>query len=190
MNSEIKPTILASELYLGSIASFGVNKPEQGGIGADFTFNESTGEVDFLYTSTSEYQGMPGYMHGGLISLLLDEAQSSACSHLGFIVMTHRLKVKYFKAIPITSTIRIRASIIKIGTKRVFTEAFITSDDNSILYSKSKGSWYVLSEKMLNRLIKPGSSDYDTMNRLFKIMDINKKQRSHHIKKHINEGGD
>ncbi len=130
---------------------FGCGKLNNHGMRINFSFDENSGQVLFMYRSNNIFQGCPGYMHGGILSTLLDEAQGSLCHYLGYIVMTDRLRLKYYRAVPVEAEFTIRASLEKLGKKRIYTIASIESNKNKVLHVSSRASWYILNEKIIKR---------------------------------------
>jgi len=121
------------------------------GLHADFRFYEPTGEVRFNYTPKSFQEGAPGYMHGGIIASLLDEAQGVLCFHLGHLVMTDQLNVSYRHAISLKNEISVKCWIDSVEKRRIHTKASIADASGTIL-AESSGKWYVLNERIARRL--------------------------------------
>ena len=130
---------------------FGCGPLNQSGINTNFSFNEESGEVYFTYRVPKNFQGGPGYVHGGILSSLLDEAQGSMCHYLGYLVMTHHLLLKYHKAAPIEKEFVVRARLKRLNKKRIYTVGSIESEESG-LHVSSRASWYILSEKIVHRM--------------------------------------
>ena len=151
-NIKQKPSIVGHDIHY--VECFACSPKNELGLQADVTFNDDLGIVEFYYTAGDNHQGALGYQHGGISSTLLDEAQGLLCGHLGYIVMTHILNVQYYKAIPVHQKYLINAKITKISKKRLYTSASIQSIDKSITYVKSSGSFYIINEKIIDRVLK------------------------------------
>ena len=174
-----QPSILGYDAHKSKC--FGCDPTHSHGLNGDFTFNEVKGEVSFIYQTKQEQQGMPGYLHGGIISSLLDEAQGAVCLHLGYPVMTKQLKVKYLKGVPILSNIIIETKIIKMTSKRCYTEGFLLSEDRTIIHATSKAVWYVFKPEVFVRLL---GIESEHNNHLLNIIKINKEKRAHFMEQY------
>ena len=74
--------------------------------GLRLRFERDGDRVFTSYTRRSEHQGFPGYLHGGVISALLDETMSRISLLEGRWTMTARLDVRYRKPIYVDQAVR------------------------------------------------------------------------------------
>ena len=182
--SSKKPSKIAHEIHYQNC--FVCSPYNTNGLKATVAFNEEAMEVQFNYKTTQQQQGMVGYVHGGISSSILDDAQGALCGHLGYTVMTDTLNVRYYKAIPIGIEIHIMAKIIKINKRRIFTNSFITSVDKQIIYVQSAASFYLISEKAAERLFPVTEIFINHKNRIKDTHEANKKRASqYHFGKEI-----
>ena len=79
------------------------------------------------------YEGPPGYVHGGVIATLLDEAMSKAVRAQGRIAMTRRLEVDYLRPVPSGTMIRIEGHITQSEGRKHWVEALIQNEANKTL---------------------------------------------------------
>jgi acyl-coenzyme A thioesterase PaaI-like protein len=148
--------------------------PENGrGLHAEFPFDHETGEVRFKFVFEKFYEGAPGYVHGGILAALLDEAQGVTCFHAGHFVMTDQLFVKYDKACPLGEEVECRAWITIAKNKRLYTKATIISPLTGDVFATSKARWYNMKEKIFMRMFHRSPLK---MERLKKILELNKKR--------------
>ncbi len=153
---------------------FGCGPLNPHGLHADFRFHEETGEVRFSYTSRSHQEGAPGYVHGGVLASLLDEAQGVLCFHVGHAVMTDELSMKYHVATPLNSSFHVRCWLTAVRRKRLYTRATIQNDEGVTLVS-SRAVWYVLSERLMRRMFKDQFPP-DEQVRIHSILEVNRKR--------------
>ena len=66
-----------------------------------------------MTTLSDLYEGPPGYLHGGIIATLLDEAMSKANRALGVTAMTRQMQVDYLRPVPSNSPIRIEGQVTR-----------------------------------------------------------------------------
>jgi acyl-coenzyme A thioesterase PaaI-like protein len=158
----------------------GTNNPQ--GLHADFRFDEETGEVRFRFLPTEFHTGAPGFVHGGIIATILDEAQGMLCFHIGHIVMTDLLRIQYKKATPVDKEIDVRCWITAIRRRRIYTRATITSMDGTLL-ATSTARWYVLSERIMRQVFQEKFPE-DERARIWGIVEENRK-RAREIRRRI-----
>jgi len=153
---------------------FGCGIENERGLHADFPFDVETGEVRFKYSPDRFQEGAPGYTHGGVLAALLDEAQGTLCYHVGHFVMTEQLSIKYHKATALEHEFSMRCWLTAVRKRRIYTRATIHSESGEKLAS-SNASWYVLPERVLQKLFADRYSHVDNeRNRI--ILEANRKR--------------
>ena len=74
------------------------------------------------------YEGPPGYVHGGMSSLLMDQLLGSASIAAGLWGMTVRLEVDYRRPVPLSTSLTMRAQVTEAaGRKCVVTGTIATA---------------------------------------------------------------
>ena len=74
------------------------------------------------------YEGPPGYVHGGISSLLMDQLLGSAAIAAGLWGMTVRLEVDYRRPVPLSTPLTMRAQVTEAaGRKCVVTGTIATA---------------------------------------------------------------
>ena len=160
-----KPSQAQKELELSGANShsphcYGCGLENSKGLKADFTFDDNVGEVRFTYKAQAFQCSMNGVIHGGVLAALLDEAQGALCGHLGFIVMTNKLELKYHKASLLEDTFSIRAYLTVVRKRRLYTKASLKNDKEELLV-ESKAIWYILPEKIWTRIFSIAKEDLE-----------------------------
>ncbi|GGH11037.1 PaaI family thioesterase [Silvibacterium dinghuense] len=85
----------------------------------------------------ARFEGPPGYVHGGVIATLLDEAMSKANRACNVIAMTRHLEVDYRRPVPLRSTIEITARHLKAEGRKHFCEAEIRLHGETLASGKA-----------------------------------------------------
>ena len=96
------------------------------------------GTVVCQVTVPDTYEGPNGYVHGGIIATLMDEAMSKAVRAQGFLAMTRHMEVDYLRPVPSSTPIRIEWLFVRSEGRKHFTEARILAADGKVL-AKAKG---------------------------------------------------
>ena len=83
------------------------------------------GSVISLPTVPGTFEGPRGFLHGGIIATLLDEAMSKAVRAQGFTAMTRQIDVEYLRPVPSAVPIRIEGRLLRSEGRKHWTEARI-----------------------------------------------------------------
>jgi acyl-coenzyme A thioesterase PaaI-like protein len=110
----------------------------QGGLRLDFQLLPD-GKVEAQLCCTNEFQGYPGYLHGGIIASLLDGAMTNCLFAHGKIAMTAELKIRYFSPIVVEKKLTIRSWIEKSRPRFFLMKAEIISE--GILLAQGNGKF-------------------------------------------------
>lgn len=103
-------------------------------IGLHLEFQEHTeGGVWAAFHSKPEYQGWDGVMHGGLVTVLLDEAMAWAASASRVIYYTAKLEVRYRRPVPVDAPLVVRGWITNKRGSRLETRAELQSQTGEML---------------------------------------------------------
>lgn len=95
----------------------------------------SGGAVVAEATISDQYEGPPGYLHGGIIATLLDEAMSKANRAQAVTAMTRQMSVEYLRPVPSGAPIRIEGRVVRVEGRKRWTEAQIANADGVLLAS-------------------------------------------------------
>lgn len=82
---------------------------------------------------SGSYEGPPGYLHGGIIATLLDEAMSKANRAHGVTAMTRQMQVEYLRPVPSGAAIEIEGRVTRSEGRKHWTEAQIRNAEGKIL---------------------------------------------------------
>jgi uncharacterized protein (TIGR00369 family) len=86
-----------------------------------------------LATIPDSFEGPQGYLHGGIIATLLDEAMSKAVRARGMVAMTRNLEVDYARPVPSGVQIRMEGSILSSEGRKHWVQARILNAHGSEL---------------------------------------------------------
>jgi acyl-coenzyme A thioesterase PaaI-like protein len=75
------------------------------------------------FTVTEQHQGAPGLAHGGLLTAAFDDALGSLNWLLTAPAVTGRLETDFRRPVPVGSTLHIRAEVVGVKGRKVFTRA-------------------------------------------------------------------
>jgi len=96
------------------------------------------GSVVSIPTVSDSYEGPKGYVHGGVIATMLDEAMSKAVRAGGFTSMTRRMEVDYLRPVPSGTSLRLEGQLIRSEGRKHWSEARIL-DANGVALARATG---------------------------------------------------
>lgn len=122
--------------------------------------NEKGLQLNFLYDENNKLtktdvifktymQGYEGIIHGGFISMLLDEIMAKSCLNAGYLAVTGRLNVKFIKPIAPDEEIRFYGKIDDIKGKVIKASAWC-EDESSSRKSEAESTFIILSKVKTN----------------------------------------
>jgi len=133
------------------------NRRLSGCIGNDFVLHEPRVGLRFFWNEnqkflcgpihfTADAEGPPAHAHGASIALVFDEVLAYPVWRSNLNAFTANLNITFRKAIPLRSTQRFIARIVKVDGRKIHVEGSITSPDGDVVFAECRGLW-VQSEK-------------------------------------------
>ena len=83
------------------------------------------------------FEGPPGYVHGGQVALMFDEALGVANVAAGHAGMTARLSVRYRRPTPLRTELRLEAWTVERQGRRITTVGTLHAGD--VLCAEAEG---------------------------------------------------
>jgi uncharacterized protein (TIGR00369 family) len=123
--------------HAASNRCFGCGAANSSGLRLEF-FRAPDGSVVASPTVPAAFDGHPGYLHGGIIATLLDEAMSKSVRALGRSAMTRKMEVDYLRPVPSGAPLRIEGRIVRSEARKHWAEANIL-DGAATLLAKATG---------------------------------------------------
>jgi uncharacterized protein (TIGR00369 family) len=111
---------------------FGCGHANSAGLRLDFLLAEDRSVV-CLTEVTDNFEGHPGYLHGGIIATLIDEAMSKAVRARGFTAMTRHMEVDYLRPVPSGKPLRLEGRVTHNEGRKHWAEAKILNAEGTML---------------------------------------------------------
>ncbi len=124
---------------------FGCGPANQNGMHLEFLLADDGSVVSFSVIPNT-FEGPPGYLHGGIIAALLDEAMSKAVRAHGSTSMTRKMEVDYLLPVPSEELIRIEGRVVRNEPRKHWAEARILNENGRVL-AEAKGLFIEVSAK-------------------------------------------
>jgi len=116
---------------------FGCGPANAAGLRLEFLLAED-GSVVCLPTIAEIFEGPAGYLHGGIIATLLDEAMSKSVRARGVTAMTRQMEIDYQRPVQSGVPIRLEGRLVRSEGRKHWTEARILSTRGHVL-AEGKG---------------------------------------------------
>ncbi len=124
-------------VHMAQNRCFGCGQANPTGLHLEFMIAED-GSVVCLTTIASSFEGPSGFLHGGIIATMLDEAMSKSMRAKGLTTMTRQMEVEYLRPIHSGAPIRVEARMVRSEARKHWSEARILSPRGHVL-AEGKG---------------------------------------------------
>ncbi len=91
----------------------------------------------------AEYQGGPGFIHGGIIATVLDEAMGKVCRFRDVRAMTAELTVEYLRPVGVDEEIHVEAFEDRRNGRQLFHQGEIRNAAGELL-ARGRGRFVVV----------------------------------------------
>ena len=130
---------------------FGCGPENPQGLHLTFTIDDADAE-NITATSTVQltriHEGPPGYVHGGILATLLDEAMSKLNRPLAALAMTRHMEVDYLRPAPLNTSLTLTARHLRREGRKLFHTAEVSHPDGTVL-TRAKGVFVILDPKLV-----------------------------------------
>ncbi|QNI38211.1 PaaI family thioesterase [Edaphobacter albus] len=96
------------------------------------------------------HEGPPGYVHGGIVATLLDEAMSKLNRPLDLLAVTRHMEIDYLRPVPLYQPLKVTSRHLRREGRKLFHQAEILSPDGTVL-ACGQAIFIVLDPAMLAR---------------------------------------
>ncbi|MGC7846828.1 PaaI family thioesterase [Desulforudis sp. 1088] len=107
-------------------------------IGLKLLFEDDGDVLRTSFTPGEEHQGWTGWVHGGLISTVLDEAMAQWCWRRGMTAMTAEITVRFKKGVRIGERMDVSARMVSARGRLVELEAAAAVAGKVVATARSK----------------------------------------------------
>jgi uncharacterized protein (TIGR00369 family) len=119
--------------------------------GLHLDFDVSRGHAETTFTSRQEHTGYDGYVHGGIVTALLDETMGWAIFHQGIWGVTTKLAVSFRRPVPVGEPLTVRADVRKQTHRAVEIHGEVF-DGAGALLAGADGTFVVMPEERRREL--------------------------------------
>ena len=94
----------------------------------------------------TEYQGGPGFIHGGVIATVLDEVMGKVCRFREVRAVTAELNIEYLKPVPVDADLVVEGYELEMKGRNLFLVGDIRDVSGKVL-ARGKGRFVIVSAK-------------------------------------------
>ena len=135
---------------------FGCGPANPQGLHLNFTISLASPENPVATAQvqlTHLHEGPPGYVHGGIIATLLDEAMSKLNRPLNVLAVTRNMEIDYLRPAPLHEPLLLVGHHIRREGRKLFHQAEIQQANGTVV-ARAKGVFIVLDEKVLDTVLR------------------------------------
>ncbi|HVA94095.1 MAG TPA: PaaI family thioesterase [Candidatus Dormibacteraeota bacterium] len=122
---------------------FGCGGANQRGMQLSFEQDDQRQRIVGRFCLGEEYQGGSGFLHGGIIALLLDEVMSKASRFTGEHAVTADLRVQYKRPIRVNTEIIVEGFVARRDGRQLYHEGEIRNAAGDLL-ARGEGRFVVI----------------------------------------------
>lgn len=138
---------------------FGCGGANPRGMHLTFEQDDAALRIRGQFRLGEEYQGGAGFIHGGIIATVLDEAMGKLSRFHGLRAVTAELEIKYLKPVPVNEELVIEAYEVERTGRNLLYVGEIRNRAGALL-AKGRGRFVALTEASADDAEKkPGSSE-------------------------------
>ena len=117
------------------------------GLKLSFTMDGDTLRTEC--TPEKVYQGWPGLVHGGILSLILDEAMNNVAYLTGITCITASMNIRLRQPVKVEEKLYVTARITRQSRKLIESKARICLKDGSVI-AEGTSKQYIIEESASN----------------------------------------
>jgi len=118
--------------HMAQTNCFGCGQANLSGLRLEFLLAED-GTVVSLPTIPDRFEGPHGYVHGGIIATMLDEAMGKSLRARGLTAMTRQMEIDYLRPVHSTAPIRLEGRLLRSEGRKHWAEARILTERGRLL---------------------------------------------------------
>jgi uncharacterized protein (TIGR00369 family) len=129
---------------------FGCGGANPRGMKLAFEQDDERQRIVGRFSLGEEYQGGSGFLHGGIIALLLDEAMGKAARFYGEPAVTAELRVEYKKPIRANSEIIVEGFVTRREGRQLYHQGEIRNEAGDLL-ARGEGRFVVIDREKYSK---------------------------------------
>jgi uncharacterized protein (TIGR00369 family) len=125
---------------------FGCGGANPRGMQLTFDQDHAKNRIQGNFRLGPEYQGGPGFIHGGIIATVLDEVMGKVCRFRNARAVTAELSIEYLKPVPVDADLQIEGHEIAMNGRDIHIAGEIRNQAGQLL-ARGRGRFVVIGQK-------------------------------------------
>jgi uncharacterized protein (TIGR00369 family) len=122
---------------------FGCGGANQRGMQLTYELDDAAQRIRGNFRLGAEYQGGAGFIHGGIIATVLDEAMGKVCRFRGVHAVTAELSIEYLKPVPVDADLVVEGYEAEMTGRNLFMVGEIRNIAGQVL-ARGKGRFVII----------------------------------------------
>jgi len=128
---------------------FGCGSENPRGLGLRFRLENERAIAEF--TASPDLQGYPGYVHGGGVATMLDEAMGWAAYGQGIWAVTARMTARFRRPVPLEEPLTVRGWVVRDRGRLLTLRSEVRSRQGRLL-AEAEGTFVRVSERQAEEM--------------------------------------
>ena len=125
---------------------FGCGGANERGMQLAFEQDDVAQQIRGNFRLGTEYQGGPGFIHGGIIATVLDEVMGKVCRFRGVRAVTAELNVEYLEPVLVDADLVVEGYEVEMKGRNLFLAGDIRDVSGRVL-ARGKGRFVIVDPK-------------------------------------------
>jgi uncharacterized protein (TIGR00369 family) len=131
---------------------FGCGDRNARGMKLTFEQDDEAKHIRGVFALGAEYEGGPGFIHGGIIATVLDEAMGKVSRFRQVRAVTAELNVEYLRPVPVDRMLRVEGFELEAKGRSLMIQGEIWDAATNYLLARAKGRFVTLLESDVRNL--------------------------------------
>jgi uncharacterized protein (TIGR00369 family) len=131
---------------------FGCGDRNARGMKLTFEQDDEARHIRGVFSLGAEYEGGPGFIHGGIIATVLDEAMGKVSRFRQVRAVTAELNVEYLRPVPVDRMLRVEGFELEMKGRSLLIQGEIWDAATNYLLARAKGRFVTLLESDVRNL--------------------------------------
>lgn len=125
---------------------FGCGGANVRGMQLTFEQDDTANRIRGAFRLGPQYQGGAGFIHGGIIATVLDEAMGKVCRFRGVRAVTAELGIEYLKPVPVDADLQIEGYEIEMNGRNIHIAGEIRDQAGQLL-ARGRGRFVIIGQR-------------------------------------------
>ena len=131
---------------------FGCGDRNARGMKLTFEQHDEARHIRGVFSLGAEYEGGAGFIHGGIIATVLDEAMGKVCRFRKMRAVTAELNVEYLRPVPVDRMLRVEGYELEMKGRSIFIQGEIWDAATNQILARAKGRFVTLHQSDVRNL--------------------------------------